>query len=574
MTEWHHAADLTEGMTDAQREAVESWHAQTVVVAGAGSGKTKVIVQRMLWLMKSGTRADTILAITFTNKAADEMSSRIRGVVGARGTVPTIKTCHGFCVDILRSAPLTIDRTYAFWILDEMDSEEFMRRAAAAVSIPNATTADLRALRANKFVMAEYRHMMRRADAVDFDLIEHGALTILRDPVAGKMWRGYYTDVLVDEYQDTNDAQDEIVRLLGARRTFVVGDIRQSIYGFRGARPAIIRGRMESPDWHMVYLAENFRSEVAIVRTANGVCADEAPMLPMRDGAGVVRYHGGTDINDLVMVALRAGYSPDEIAILGRTWGTVREAAAAVRAAPVQVREKAADLWSTPVARAVLALLTLTQSGHADYMALRVAEHWGDNTDARALRAEADRRRVNVLDIISQTIPMAALVPEWRARYESEFGGLGLWTRDVRAPLLMHDVAERVSSPVERDVVLALAQEDICQSCTVARLLLRIRLRSTADMQAKPGTIQCMTVHAAKGMEWPVVILPDVREGVYPGARSKSEDEREEDRRVLYVAVTRARDALFATYPHTLPPRYGQEAMAAQPSPFMPAVHS
>lgn len=529
----------TDGLTDAQARAVMADDPRVVVIAGAGSGKTRVVVQRMRRLMAGVTSARQILAITFTNKAADEMRERLRDAVRMRRVeLPTIKTIHGFCVRVVRSAPEVIDRTAEFWILDEVDAEDFLRRAARAVHPRTPPGARLDTLRRDEAVMREYRASLRAADAVDFDMLEEAALEVLRSAAGQALWRGRFTDILVDEYQDTNARQDEIIALLAPDRLFVVGDSRQAIYSFRGADVTIIRARIASPDWTVISLDDNFRSMSAIVDVANRICCEDAPMVARREGEGLAVYEAGLDVDECVRRALASGYRPGDIAILARTWDAAEEAAMEVTCAPTRTYRKARDAWREPVGRAALAFLTLLQSPHADELALRVCDRWVAGVDARDARAQARRRRRTVFSVLGEHEPFLG----WGVE---AIGARDLDSASAREALRW--LAARVDDEHDRLELAALAEDVIAQG-SVLDLLERMIGRSHMDGEdLGADVVHAMTVHAAKGLEWPVVILPDVRDGVYP-RRAARDDRYEEDRRSLYVAASRARDVLLMTY--------------------------
>lgn len=556
---------FTDGLTDAQARAVMSLDPRMVVIAGAGSGKTRCVVRRLQRLLAGVTSANRILAITFTNKAADEMRERLRDAIRLRRVeLPTIKTYHGFCVRIVRSLPGEVDRTADFWILDEVDAEDFLRRAARAVGVRTADTARLNTLRGNVQVMNEYGAALRAADALDFDMLEESALRVLRSEAGQALWRGRFTDIIVDEYQDTNSAQAEMLALLAPDRLFVVGDARQAIYSFRGAEVRIIRELVASPTWSVESLDDNFRSMSAIVDTANRICCEDAPMVARRQGQGLVFHGAGIDIGDAVQRAMDAGYRAGDIAILARTWDAAEEAALAVTCATVRVYRKMRDVWREPVGRAALAFLTLLQSPHADELALRVCDRWVAGVEARDARPTARQQRRTVFDVLREHEPFAG----WSL---AAIGGHDLELASARAALAW--LAGRVDDEHDRLELAELAEDRAAQG-TVADLLERMIGRSHMDgRDTSADVVHAMTVHAAKGLEWPVVILPDARDGVYPKRSHGALEQREEDRRTLYVAASRARDVLIITYEPSRDDHRGG-IIPNFPSPFLAGLES
>lgn len=570
----------TDGMTDAQASAVMCDDARVVVVAGAGAGKTRVIERRIRRLVGTKTSAQKVLAITFTNKAADEMRHRLEAIGWRRRDMPSIRTFHGFCVTVLRSAPSVIGRTRDFWIVDELDREELIRRAAVEIGSKVKT---LRSMEKDQTVMTEYRRLIRRADAVDFDLIEEGALLALRCP--GNPWVGAFEHVIVDEFQDSSPAQVEILHRLGAQ-LFIVGDPRQAIYGFRGADPTFIRAAFtgsavgatdaaghplytDAQPWTPIYLADNFRSGEAIVRTANTICCDDQPMTAQRDGGHVT--HGVAEAVE-VLLDLQTRFAPEQIAVLARRWSDLELLHAQLAlegrpTAPLFVYRPQDDAWASMLARAFMALVQLVRSPHADHLVARVLLQWPCEADPpiRALARRAMHERRNLSEIAAETNTTMSAVLDLRRRRDSGPAP----SSSPRSPL--HIV----------DSVLGLVQHPL-HSVELRALLSGMRFfgldeleewhagRSHMDTTRAPaGAMHGMTIHASKGLEFDAVVVLDVRDGVFP--KASTGPAREEDRRVLYVGATRAMHELHLVREAEIMPAFGPPGpQPTYPTPFLP----
>jgi len=576
-------ARFVEGLTGAQSRAVLIDDPLMLVSAGAGSGKTKTVTHRILRLMADGWMASSILAITFTNKAADEMRDRLIASGLSPRQLPIVSTFHGFAVRVIRSLPHLIQRTEQLRILDEVDAEDFLRRAARDVRNKGWEKGKLSKLREDPRVVDAYNEALRAADAVDFDLIESGCWTVLQHEEGIALWRGRFEHIFVDEYQDTNPVQSKIADALRPTQLFVVGDDRQSIYGFRGSDPAFIREAMTSPDWTHIELADNFRSLPEIVALANGICSDSSPMVARRAGEGVARMfvdeRPEVGLRDAIVAYRRkanegAGGAWKDVAVLARTWAQLGEMEHTLKAAgiPCRVYSEKYDPWRTATGRSIAAALQLVCSPYADDLALRIyaiamldyslhnplAERPGEVRDVRAM---AGSHRKGVLHHLADC-----------AAFDSTPGG-DLWKiiseaqRDDSALELAKKVAELVSFPA--DELLDVLDSPLLRS-DIEDFITRWAFRATVDaVKPNEDVVHLMTIHAAKGLEWPMVVVLDVRDGVFPARRASStEESEEEDRRVLYVGATRARDVLVLSRPSVTTWFDGRQ-IDTIPSPFL-----
>ena len=584
--------DRTQGMTSAQALAVTSRARHLLIYAGAGAGKTKVVVSRILRLLDEHTDPRDILAVTFTNKAADEMRERLLASGVHRSSLPLVSTFHGFCVRVIRSLPELVGRTAEFRILDQVDADDFLARAAREVGA-KPKRGKLASVREHEEVVREYDRYLRMADAVDFEFIERAALEILSTPEGERVWRGRYTHVLIDEYQDTNPSQHGIaLRLdyqedatstaalqfagvLSSSNVVVVGDPRQAIYAFRGASRDLILGLMADPSWTCVKLMENFRSRAGVVEIANAICSEDEAMISTRGDGGHAMLHvvdGAPQeqfVVDEVARLIKDGMAPKDIAVLGRTWRSLGPFKGALERAgiPVTFHLAADDVWSTATARLAAAAAQLTVARFSDDLVYRL------------YAVELSLGGGVVID--GQIVDVAALRTRLLTEHVSALAWLAERDVDFAFWKMLNDPESkrRPALDVMREVVVALEcslseWRDIAATALVRDVdcedfVPRWAFRAVGDSTPKDADgVQLMTVHAAKGLEWPAVFVIDVREGVYPSYRAEDDEQVEEDRRVLYVAATRARDELYLVMPSTWTGFDGVER-DARPSRFL-----
>ncbi len=537
-------------LTPAQTQAVVSDAPRTVVVAGAGSGKTRVVEHRVRRLIGERTSAARILAITFTNRAANEMRERLEAS-GQRSTqMPLLRTFHGFCVRVVRSAPEVVHRTPGFWILDEDDVEVFVREAARR-AMGTKTPKTLKGMFGVPEVRREYQRLLRAADAVDFDTLEAFALEVLRSPKGERRWRGCFTDVIVDEYQDTNAQQAEILDWLAPERLFVVGDPRQSIYAFRGANVQIMQSAMTSQDWTTIDLADNFRSDADIVALANVVCHNHTPMVARRPAAGAVvavditrdRPDDEDPLYTLpdVIRGLLTSHAPKDICLLAHRWSTLRAARDALAdLVPVHVPNSVDSVWSRPITRGLLAMSQLVLATGADHLAATVWSVLGDGRPWGAELLKASAARQTMLSWMATRIDppsplMAALASEAEAARNGREASLAELFEAVSGTL------SEVTCHNAREALDALPVS--VATCPLREIGEHVAGLSEVDAAAPDTHMRALSVHSSKGLEFPVVVLLDANDATY-------RDNDDEMQRVLYVALTRAKDRLVVLKEH------------------------
>lgn len=569
--------DHTAGLNPEQARAVATNERNVVVIAGAGSGKTRVLTRRVQRLLATGVPGYRILCLTFTRDAAQEMVARL----GNLKWPPVVKTIHGWAFGIIRQRPELVNRNAGFTVYDAFEQEAVLRECASHLGLDNALKARPETLRKDERVLRLYGERLKDANAIDFDALIEGATEVVSSAYGQVHIVGGYTHLLIDEYQDTDPGQAKLLDMLQARWTFIVGDPRQSIYRFRGAAPELLLARSHAPDVELIELPRNYRSLPPIVAFAND-CVDGSwePMVADRSNDGpaarvFVVENEPEAVARFVADELTRGRPPTDIAVIGRHWSTLLDAYRVVSACgiPSTYYGSTDDPWSTYHARGLLRLLLLARNPADDNLAAALAEfglrsHKRIHSIARA-RVFALRNRHSLLAEFS------LCDEQWKATY-GVVGAVAAGEQPTVRPReigqqLLHALGVEVSAELRArlDEIAAFDSLDDVQEWWIERGI-QERTRSEA------AGVHFLTVHAAKGLEWPVVVMLDCRAGVYPTARSTAtEEDQAEDLRAFYVGVTRARDRLVLCVPTHYRESWGRrDQKPAKPSPFLQAAHA
>lgn len=622
-------ARFVEGLNPEQAEAVLHNGPALLIIAGAGSGKTRVLTHRIAHLLASGrARPHEILAITFTNKAAGEMRGRVESLVGPEARGMWVATFHSACVRILRREAEAVGLTPAFSIYDSADSVNLMKLVARDLGMdPKQFPAKSLAGRIGRFkdelltpaeaermtegasrftlehaagrAYAPYQARLEAANAVDFDDIILKTVRLFQEsPEAALRYRERFRHVLVDEYQDTNHAQYILVREIVGRdgatpspaSITVVGDADQSIYAFRGATIRnILEFEQDYPNAHTIRLEQNYRSTQTILSAANSVIANNSERRPKNlwtdAGAGerIVGYCADTEQDE-------ARYIAEEIGTLMREHGTAPTEVAVMYRANAQSRAIEerfirAEIPYTVVGgtrfyeraeiKDMLAYLAAVANENDDVATRRIintprrgiGDVAVDAVDAGARVAKVSfGKELRRLDVVSGLTARSrasleafvVLMDEFRALARDN-GPAGLldtiadrtgYLTALRASDDPQD-ASRIENVMELVAVGREFQEENPEG-TLADFLEKVALVADADQipdaDGSGGVVTLMTLHTAKGLEFPVVFLTGLEEGTFPHIRSmESPLEMEEERRLAYVGLTRARERLYLT---------------------------
>ena len=605
---------VLDGLNPAQRDAVTHGDGPLLVLAGAGSGKTRVIAHRIASLvLHRGEDPSRIVAVTFTNKAAREMRSRAERLLGKAGLGAWIGTFHAFCLRILRSEGRAAGLEPGFDVYDTDDQLAVVRRILRGEcqddALPGARIALARISRAKNAMRSVedveaaafgpesriqarihrlYEEALRRANALDFDDLLLRLLLLFRsDPEASARHARRCRHLLVDEYQDTNRPQYEIVRALSAvhGNVCVVGDEDQAIYRFRGADIRnILEFEADHPGTRVIRLEQNYRSTGTILRAAGGVVAKNAKRKGKTlwtanpDGDAIEVLAAPDDRAEARWIAERveemsASRPPEDFAVLYRTNAQSRLLEEVFRAhgIPHQV-VGSVRFYERKEVKDLLAYLKLAANPADDVSFRRIV-----NTPPRGI-GEATLRLVEET-ARARGIPLGSaaalsleegLVSPRSARPLRGFldlaGDLARRAASEPAVLLLEDLVRSLdyaahlarANPGEgadrmdnvRALVSAAAEyQDESGDGSLVGFLDRSALVSDADdVGSRPGA-SLMTVHCAKGLEYPVVFLAGLEENLFPHVRSRgSNDDLEEERRLCYVAMTRAKERLLLTW--------------------------
>ncbi|ACU53429.1 UvrD/REP helicase [Acidimicrobium ferrooxidans DSM 10331] len=601
--------ELLEDLNPSQREAVSAPIGPVLVLAGAGSGKTRVLTRRVAWLLAAGERPSSILAITFTNKAAGEMAERVRSLVGPNADGLWVSTFHAACARMLRLHPelgglrsgwSIYDQDDARRLLErtirrlDLDTKRFPPRAIAQqVSLAKARLVDPERFtdeaeglyeRQVAMVYRSYQAALAEANAADFDdligLVVEGLAT---RPELAEHWRRRFRHVLIDEYQDANPAQHAFVAELVGRSgsVFAVGDVDQSIYAFRGADPSGVLTFEERFDGaKVVTLEQNYRSTNAILGLANAVIAKNRRRYAkhlfseLGEGTPARRYQATDERDEARWVAAtvreflqRGGVDPSEIAVIFRTNAQSRPLEEAFSEAGIPFRVVGGvRFYERREVRDLLAYLRVLANPDDDVALARILNvprrGIGRGTE-EALQAAAALRGRSMLSLLrAEGVEVLGLT----SRQERALRGFVELIDRLGALASLHRPSELIDAVVaETSYLEHLNEEDpitlegrleniaelrasAAEADDLESFLERAALVSAVDEVMGASGVTLLTAHAAKGLEFDVVVVVGLEEGVFPHVRAIVDAEAvEEERRLFYVAMTRARTTLVLT---------------------------
>jgi DNA helicase-2/ATP-dependent DNA helicase PcrA len=640
--------DILSSLNAQQREAVTTTDGALLILAGAGSGKTRVITVRIAYLIsEKNVPPYNIMAVTFTNKAAGEMRERVEALLkGERlSSAPLISTFHSLCVRILRQDIEKLQEGYtkSFTIYDTSDSQKVIKacvkdigldeKQLAARAVQSAISAsknrgedfemfasrveytdERRAAIARVFRMYEER--LNNANALDFDdlLIKTVKLLRVSDETREK-YNDKFRYILVDEYQDTNALQFALINYLTEKQQniCVVGDDAQSIYGFRGADIGNILSFEEHyPNAKVIMLEQNYRSTQTILDVADAIIKNnqgrkDKKLWTSNAGGEKIFYHQAFDSDgEARFVAAqidehRRRQPRDKFAILYRTNAQSRVFEEALRRNRIEYNIVGGfSFYERAEVKDVISYLKLAMNPFDDIALLRVV-----NTPPRGLgKTSLDELAFRARDFgVSMWEAIALITDE---KFEQK---LNLTARALEAlrnfKKLIETLAQKVSETTQTDkpvtdvvisaiedtgyanmlrtensddsearlenleeLVNAAVDYDKQEANGLRDFIDHAALTSDTDKFDRNAAVTLMTVHAAKGLEFPVVFLVGLEDGIFPHARSINDpNELEEERRLAYVAITRAEKVLYIT--HSMRRRVYGEEMAAEPSQFL-----
>lgn len=598
-------------LNDAQKEAVQNISGPLLILAGAGAGKTKTVVERIVHLIETGIAPKSILAITFTNKAAQEMRDRVLAAIQARSSIrepvergeyPFVSTFHALGVVIIREHATRIGLSKHFKIFDRSESKQAIKDAikdegfdpkefepGKILSIiskekGNSVTSDQYESNVSgdfihgvvARVWRRYEAKLHKEKALDFDDLLLVSLKLLLEKEVLDYYQQKWSHIHVDEYQDTNVVQYKIAKLLSSlhKNICVVGDIDQNIYSWRGARlKNILDFEHDYPGAKVILLEENYRSTQTILDTANIIIAknqfrkDKKLFTKNGKGEPLSLYEGYDEVSEAEFIATRAlglikgGVKPEEIAVLYRANFQSRAIEEAFLSYGVSYQLLGTRFFERAEVKDVLSyvrlalepeslsdlkrIINVPARGIGKVSLLKVLE--GRKEELPRGTRESYRVFEKKLDEIKNKIETNK--PSDVIRFVLEISGI---EQELSSP--KNGDEERLENV--RELVSIASRFDTNSGVAgIEELLTHASLQSDQDeLKEERGGVRLMTVHASKGLEFEYVFITGLEDGLFPHERiiqgPKNEDD-EEERRLFYVALTRAEKKIFLSYSQT-----------------------
>ncbi len=638
-----------EQLNPAQRQAVEYIQGPSLVIAGAGSGKTRVLTYKVVHLINNGYHPTEILVLTFTNKAANEMRQRIEKMIGAgQAGLLWMGTFHSIFAKILRHEAHHIGYPANYTIYDTIDSRNVIKQVIRELELnPKDYPINLihsRISRAkNNLITAEYysqqekliqqdsmkgipefsriftvyQNKLRKAGAMDFDdLLLNINILFHENPDVLEKYRNIFRFILVDEYQDTNYAQYIIIKKLAQKHGHicVVGDDAQSIYAFRGARiENILNFQRDFPQAKLFKLEQNYRSTKKIVNAANSVIAKNKMQIPKQvfstaeDGEDILVVSHATDYEEGRWVAeeisrlKRKGVPLSEIAILYRMNFQSRIMEDFLRKKNIPYRIYGGiSFYQRKEVKDILAYIRMVVNPQDDEALRRIINYptrgIGSSTQ-QVIFEEAARRGIPVWNIIENlenlSLPLSSrsvnAVVKFRSLIQSlqkkaqetdfyEFARVLVASTGI-IQALEEEGSQEAKNRIENIMELLSAIKEFSsnmpegEALTPDAFLQQVALLTAEDTEnnGDQDKVNVMTIHSAKGLEFHTVFLVGTEMGIFPSEMSKSDiKELEEERRLFYVAITRAKKQVYISYANSR--KFWGRVEAQSPSPFIDEI--
>lgn len=618
---------ILKGLNEKQAEAVVTKNKRVLVIAGAGSGKTSVLTRRISYIINAGFSADSIFAVTFTNKAAKEMKERVEKlVVGQNVSSMWIGTFHSLFNKILRTHSHLVSVEKDYQIIDDDDQKKILKyvideelklfqsfeKKERTAKIKEAVNESIQYISSNKdlgkrpedcewtvfesnkyvanllSIYFMYEEKLREINAVDFgDLILYPYIIFRDNPEVLKKYQANFKQVLVDEFQDTNYVQYELVKMLSKKGyLFVVGDDDQSIYEWRGAQiENILNYDSLFKDAHVIKLEQNYRSTENILNGANGVINQNkkrrGKTLWSQKGAGDKikvslfdsPYNEAEFIASTIKDKIREGMEPKDFAILYRINALSRTAE--MKLNDYQIPYKIIGglaFWARSEIKDIIAYLSVVDNP-SNYLAFEriinvPTRGIGEKTFMK-IRDYGKENKLNIFEAIGDMIANKVFTKKALENI-TEFYDFISGLRDIKKqenPLIKdyieyiiensniidfykEDGAEKGEERIANLMELIAASEAFEKESTetsIQEFINFATLQTTHDKDKNSNAVQLMTVHTAKGLEFKVVFVIGMEMDIFPSARSIKENKIEEERRLAYVALTRAKDQLFVS---------------------------
>ncbi len=597
-------------LNKAQRQAVLHLHGPLLVLAGAGSGKTRVITHRIVHLIHSGVNPRHILAVTFTNKAAKEMRDRVETLIHTylpsdRSSIdawPTVTTFHALGVRILREHHDTLGLRRHFTIYDRSDSTRAMKLAIERANynpkefeprkiLGKISRAKGDAVTAREFLdnassypdrvagecWIKYEEILRGEQALDFDDLLVKTLLLLREyPYVRDILVQRYQYIHIDEYQDTNRVQFEIARLLASdqQNICVVGDIDQNIYSWRGADiKNVLQFERYFPTATTILLEENYRSTKTIIGASNDIISrnknrvDKTVFTSNDDGEKITLYAAmnGTDEAEYIArtagTLIKDGVAPSAIAVLYRTNFQSRALEEQFLNYGVGYQLLGTKFYERKEIKDVLSYLRLAVNPDSIGDTARIINEPARGIGKVTLLKILEGKRAELTGATAEKVNrfytmMSDITDEARTKALSETISFIIKRTGLETELKKSGTDEDLSrlENLRELVTIAARFDELSPDDAVAAFLETVALQSDQDElkdKTEQDAVRLMTIHAAKGLEFPYVFICGLEEGLFPHERiDDGEIDLEEERRLFYVALTRAEKKIYLTYAH------------------------
>ncbi|MBI3109664.1 UvrD-helicase domain-containing protein [Candidatus Daviesbacteria bacterium] len=554
---------LLDDLNSEQQKAVKATEGPVLILAGAGSGKTRVLTYRVAYLIQEKKiPPENILVLTFTNKASGEMIERIKKLIGQLPTQPVMGTFHSFCAKLLRREGKALGFPPGFAIYDEGDSLDAIKEAMANLAIPTQKTSPVAVLSTisgakNELISTmeypqyargffqeqvakiylEYQKVLEKNHALDFDDLLLQTIKLFKvDPTILTRYQVQFRYILIDEYQDTNPAQYLISKYLANRHKniCVVGDASQSIYSFRGADfRNIVNFQKDYPGAKVFNLEQNYRSSQIILDAAHSVISKNTthPILKLwtqkRGGEKIEIYEAGNEIDEAGFIISKLEPPLSNYVVLYRTNAQSRLLEEQFLKSGVPYRlVGGVSFYERKEIKDVLAYLRLLQNPK-DSVSLKRAEKIGKGRLSKVMEFYGEiysqLDKYIVLDLLDQILARTGYLTYLDDGSEEGKGRI----ENVKE---LRSVAEQFPNLTDFLENVALVENGY-------------------DKKEVGEAVTLMTLHNAKGLEFPVVFIVGMEEGLFPHSRSMlSPHELEEERRLCYVGITRAMRKLYLTY--------------------------
>jgi len=586
--------NILEGLNAEQRKAAEQIEGPQLILAGAGSGKTRTVTHKIAYIVGKDIAPQDILAITFTNKAANEMKERINALVGEQGKAITAKTFHSFCYQILRKEYNHVGLKKNFSIYDDKEQAKILKRL---VSSDDESLIDYKEVKSliskakNDMVSPEvmlaevqnvtdetvaqvykfYQKILLNNNAVDFDDLLILANKVLENKDVLEYWQNKFKYIFVDEFQDTNKPQFNLIALLAAKHQniCVVGDDNQSIYGWRGSNVQYI---IDFDDWFpnrkLYKLETNYRSTPTIIDAASNIIKlninkTEKGLRANKKANGhkiykfssYNEYAEAQRIVDRIIIHLK-DYKPEDISILYRTNSQSKVIEDMLRSnyIPYQVLG-GLNFYERKEVKDIIAYLRVLANPYDSLSLERIINFPPRKVGKKTLdvlKEKAVRQNMSLWEVclesdndviqefISTMLKIKTLnaVGEITKRVIDDFKILEYWNK--------YETDDSSSDRAGNVLEFLKAAEDFDQDQDLGKFLEFLQLLS--GDKGKSNGIKLMTAHASKGLEFPIVFVVGMGEGLFP-LRCQTWSELEEERRLFYVALTRAEDIAYVSYP-------------------------